>query len=193
MSVLFILTFVISEYLLQSQIEALGAYANYAGELILIALFFAVFRNHELHLAKPGKVGSALLASLFILGYLSRVIAGTIGITIPFDFHSIETLVFLLLVGPLLEELLFRGLLHRSFQSLIKYTMVTSAITSLMFSYSHFQAYFKVPDVFHPFIFYQTSYTFVLALFCSQVRIRHGLTWAIFAHVLFNFGFYLGN
>ncbi len=192
-SVLLILTFLITEYFLQGSIETLGTYAIYIGELILVSLFFIIFNDHELQPAKPDKSGFALLSSLLVMGFLSRALAGTMGIIIPFDFHSTETLIFLLAVGPLLEELLFRGLLHRTFQELLENTVATSVITSLMFSYSHFQAYFKVPADFQPFIFYQTGYTFLLALLCTIVRIRHGLIWAILAHALFNFGFYLGN
>jgi membrane protease YdiL (CAAX protease family) len=193
-SALLIITFLISEYFLQRQIESLGAYAIYICELILLALFFLVFKkNHELYLENPRKSGIILLASLLFLGFFARTLAGAFGILIPFDFSSTETLVFLLAVGPILEELLFRGLLHKSFHTLLENTKITSAITSLMFSYSHFQAYFNVPTDFHPFIFYQTGYTLALGLFCSQVRINYGVTWAIFAHALFNFGFFVAG
>jgi len=192
-SLFFIITFILSEYLLQGSIDSLGAYANYIGELILIALFFTAFKDHEINLRKPEKTGVSLLFLVLVLGFIARTIAGIVGITIPFDFRSTETLIMLLAAGPIIEELLFRGLMHRSFMELSQNTRFTALLTSLMFSYSHFQAFFKVPADYHPFIFYQTGYTFILALLCSQVRIRNGLSWAILAHALFNLGFFVGN
>ena len=139
-----------------------------------------------------------MLATLLLpLGWLIHVFARQQGMLIPFDFGSTETILFLLLIGPVLEELIFRGAMWRLMEQWIGqgrfHTLCLILTTSFIFAFSHFHAIFSVPDEYKPFIYYQTAYTFVLAIICARLRLRVGLIGAIVGHMLFNFGFWLGR
>ncbi|MCB0349385.1 MAG: CPBP family intramembrane metalloprotease, partial [Bdellovibrionales bacterium] len=65
--------------------------------------------------------------------------------------------------------------------------------TSVLFSYSHFHAFwFIAPDI-KAFIYYQTVYTLGLGLACGYAVYKHkSLGGAMLIHGLFNLGFYVG-
>jgi len=189
---LFVLYFGI-EYLHWFSVEAISAYSIYIFELIWVALIWAVFKKIEFIKKNLSKVNVLLISILLPLGWLIHYLARARGIIIPFDFNSSETILFLLLVGPVLEELVFRGAMWRLAEMIASKPVFLILTTSLLFSYSHFQASFSVPDEYKPFIYYQTAYTFLLALSCARLRIQMGLLAAILGHALFNLGFWLGR
>jgi hypothetical protein len=134
---------------------------------------------------------------LLPLGWIVHRYAQGAELLIPFDFSSTETLVLLLAVGPVLEELLYRGAIWRLFEFLFtgagQRTWMIVIATSLLFSFSHYHAVFSVPEEFQGFIHFQTLYTLGLGLACAFLRWRVGLLGSILGHVLFNVGFWLGR
>lgn len=180
------------EYFHWFSVEAISAHAIYFFEAIWVALVWIIFKKIGL-IGKWSIKSSACLVVLLPFGWIVHAFARQQGIVIPFDFSSTETILFLLLIGPVLEELVFRGAMWRLIEVCYSKTFLLILITSLIFSYSHYQAVFSVPDEYKPFIYYQTAYTFVLSLICARLRIRIGLVGAIIAHILFNLGFWLGN
>lgn len=133
-------------------------------------------------------------------GAISLVAGGAIyrfaeakGIAIPFDLSSREAVVFLILVAPVLEEAIFRYFLWKPIELLTNRT-IALLITTLLFSYSHFHAYWFYPSEIHPFIFYQSAYTLGVGLAAGYFVWRYNAIWgAILVHFAFNIGFYLAH
>lgn len=132
-------------------------------------------------------------------GILVVLVAGVLSLTIPWDFKtSLTTMNFsllfhFLLLGPLVEELLFRWALWDLLGIKIKSSTILIGVTSVLFSVNHLTSSLGVDLEIKQFIYFQTFYTLLLGITCgiAQVRTR---TWIFsFAlHVFFNLGFILG-
>ena len=179
--------FIFVEYIFSSQLGAfLGRYYTYVFELIFFFATLLYFREFKLSI----RFRPVFLLSL-ILGAAAAFLIKPLGIVFPFNLKDSETIFFLLVVAPVLEELIFR-------YALWEYVERTSTVviawvaTSLLFSFSHFYAYFGVPESLKSFVIYQTAYTFSIALYFGYYRLKdRGLFVPIFLHFLFNFGFFL--
>lgn len=190
-AILFLILYVGVQFFHWFSLEAVSPYATYLFDAAWVLAVLIVFKKVT-WLRKSSTAWFGVCALLLPLGWATHQLGRAQDILIPFDFHNSETLLFLLLVGPVLEELVFRGAMWRALEKLNLKPVMTALMTSAAFSYSHFQASFLAPDEFKPFIYYQTAYTFLLALVCAKVRIELGLLTAILVHALFNFGFWLG-
>ena len=82
-----------------------------------------------------------LMATL-IAGFAIWGMAGIFGIPIPFNLESRELIVWLLLLGPILEELLFRVALWEIIARL--HPRAAWSGTSLLFSLGHFFIFWVV-------------------------------------------------
>lgn len=173
------------------QLDAIGAYTSYAFEISLVAVTLFLLRPKlsVKALAKPLTLTVAFAALL--MGFGVRKLAGVAGLNVPMDVRSVETVVFLLAVAPILEELIFRFMLFKSIERVFK-SRNAWFVTSLLFSYSHLHAIWFVPPEYDKFLIYQAAYTLPLALVCGwMVRRQSSLLSAILVHATFNFGFYL--
>jgi membrane protease YdiL (CAAX protease family) len=169
------------------QLDALGTYASYLFEVSLVAISLFLLRP-KLSL-KPVTLVTAFVALL--AGFGIRKLAGVAGLSIPIDVHSAETVVFLLAVAPVLEELIFRFMIFKSVERVFQ-SRNAWLVSSLLFSYSHLHAIWFVPSEYSKFLIYQTAYTLPLALVCGwMVRRQSSLLSAMLVHATFNFGFYL--
>jgi membrane protease YdiL (CAAX protease family) len=184
------LAYFLLRFFFYAWLDNFGVYASYAFEIVLVIIAGVLYGREFFSLLRPNR--SHFFALVFLpLGFLVYKAASPLKIFIPFDFGSHETLLFLLLVAPILEELLFRFFLWVPLAKI--HEKVAFFGTSLLFSYSHFQAYWFMPAEFRPFIYFQTIYTLVLGLACAHVLYRHrSLLGAILVHLCFNLGFYLG-
>lgn len=203
-----LLMFFTVEYLHFLSLDSLGPYALYVFELTWVAVAWMVFRGMPL-LPDVPKEGAMVRASGWRkLGWFAAVVLLPLGwgvhryaqgaeLLIPFDFSSTETLVLLLTVGPVLEELLYRGAIWRLFEILFEgmgqRTWMIVLATSLLFSFSHYHAVFSVPEEFQGFIRFQTLYTLGLGWAGALLRVKAGLSGSILGHVCFNVGFWLGR
>ena len=180
------------EYFHWFSVEAISTHAIYFFEVIWVALVCIIFKN--VGFAGKWTLNTAGgVVALLPLGWTTHFFARQQGMLIPFDFRSSETILFLLLIGPVLEEFVFRGAMWKLIEAWCSKSFVLILLTSLIFSYSHYQAVFSVPEEYKSFIYYQTAYTFILAFICAWLRLSTGLIAAIVAHLLFNFGFWLGR
>ncbi len=174
-------------------LDALSPYTMYGFELTFSVLVAFIYRKFEFKLAPlTFGAGVALFFSL-AAGFAIFEGAGVFGYTIPFELKDLETVLFLLLIGPILEEGVFRGALWRLFQEVFGTPWVGYLATSVIFSYSHYRVIGEVPESFHGFIRYQAIYTLGLGLFCGGIRVQFGLLAALFTHMAFNFGFWLAS
>src|SRR6185312_3458442 len=80
-----------------------------------------------------------------LAGFVVYKSALRIGLTIPFDLSSKELLCLLLVIGPVIEELVFRGALWELFSCFTRSGCGLVAVTSLVFSFAHFFAWWSVP------------------------------------------------
>jgi membrane protease YdiL (CAAX protease family) len=178
-------------YWLQTQ-TGLGEYTSYYFEAAYAVLVLFYFRKQILIFPKVDTQLFVRCLSSLILGVAVYFGAGGMGIVIPFDLKAQSTVLFLLLVGPILEELLFRGALWVAIEHYFS-KAITLVLTSVLFAFAHFQAYYYVAVEFHDFIFYQTTYTFIIAILWGLRFIKtKSVGDAILLHMAFNFGFYSG-
>lgn len=176
------------------QLDALGNYGSYIFEVACVSIAFALFGKKNFFSLKDIKLArSGALISLGA-GFGVFKAASILNLSLPFDFKGPETLLFLLVVAPILEEAIFRFLVWHPLQYISQRPLVTLIITSLIFSYSHLHAIWFVPPEIHKFILYQTLYTFLLGLACGYYIYRYSaLGSAVLIHFAFNLGFYLAS
>lgn len=187
------------KFLYTQQLDSLGAYAGYVFEflfVIIVGFYYRKRLNFKCDLSKELKV--SFLPAL-VAGCLVFLLANPLQIPIPFDLNSGETILFLLFVGPILEEFIFRMALWHPIADISKKWNVQGAsaalvVTSLLFSYAHFHSYWFVPEQFYPFIYYQTAYVIPLAFYCGYRMLKTGsLVSPIAVHMGFNLGFFIGS
>lgn len=182
-------------FLFTRQLDGFGMYASYAFEAAFVALCLALHRKKFRLL--PPKLPRAFLAqaaAALMLGMAVYQATKPFDIVIPFDFTRAETVFFLLAVGPLLEELLFRQALWHALGSALKDPRRVLLATAALFSFAHFHAYFFMPEPLQPFVLYQTAYTLALGLWWgfSFQRSEQAFLVPLTLHFGFNLGFYLG-
>lgn len=186
------LFYLVVRFFFASSLDAIGPYTSYAFELLLIgAACFLTRRQISVYFTVSQR---AIVTSLLALpaGYLVYEAASPLGLFIPFQLDGIETVFFLLVVAPFVEEFLFRYFIWRPLETLV-HPVAAYVITTLLFAFSHFYAFWFVGEDFRGFIYYQTAYTFFLALACGYSMFRkHSLLGAILIHFFFNLGFYFG-
>ena len=178
-------------FVLSEPLGALGAYAPEAFDLIVIFLVVLGLKIKP-KFSRPSSrtlfVSALSLSTGFLIFTLARATRSWSGIEVPFDFQSTELLVLILLLGPLLEELLFR---HALWEAFARYDhRLAWAGTTLLFAYGHFHAWFGIPPEFRSFVVYQTVYVFGLGAVCGAARKKTGtLTAPLLIHFGFNLGF----
>jgi len=97
----------------------------------------------------------------------------------------------MIILAPIIEELVFRGSIYELFKKAKVKIWVNNLINSVLFALSHGSALFVLPAEFHPFIYFQMKYTFVLGHLCAKSRERtHGIIEPMFLHLIFNIVFY---
>ncbi len=177
-----------------SQLDSIGLYSSYVFEVVLVSIGIAIYGHSTGSLLKFPTAGYYGALAAFFSGFIIFKLAGFFGILVPFDFKVTESLVLLLIVAPVLEELLFRCFLWKPVQMLTERPRATLIVTSLIFSYSHFHAFWYVEKELYSFVIFQTIYTVFLGLGCGYFMYRYkSITGAIAIHFGFNLGFYLAS
>ncbi|MBL7546106.1 MAG: CPBP family intramembrane metalloprotease [Bdellovibrionaceae bacterium] len=176
-----------------SQLDALGAYASYIFEVICVILALIFNGSKTLALFRFKKSFIVFMLVALVAGFTVFKAASFWNLVIPFDFTNAEGILFLLIFAPLLEELIFRFMLWQPFKNFSKNEGMILVITSVIFSYSHFHAYWFVPAELYGFVIYQSIYTLFLGLASGYLVYKYSsLTGAVVMHFAFNLGFYLG-
>lgn len=174
-------------------VDAIHAYAIYAFELLFVVFVTVIYRNLEW---KRRAFSFGFMVAVFfslVCGFGIYEFAGVLGYGIPFQMKDPETILFLLLIGPILEEFVFRSALWRLSTELVKAPWMVFLLTSILFSYSHYLMIRTAPETMHGFIRYQAIYTLGLGLMAGGARLYFGLLAAILIHFAFNFGFFFGS
>lgn len=174
----------------------LGAQARYAPELVDLAVaalvLLAGFRNQIRFRFDPTPAAAASCAGFLAAGAGAYAGAGALGLAVPFDLSSAETLLMLLALGPLLEEVLFRQALWLPIERATGSANAALVGTTVLFVAGHAIAWLSVPPEYRPFVAYQSAYVALLgaALGLTMLRTR-SLALTCAQHALFNLGFFL--
>ena len=189
--------FIAVEFFHLFSLDAINPYAIYAFEVMFTTLCWAILKNFEWKIRAIKIQDTLILLLTLIAGFGIFSFAKVQLIEIPFDFKNPEMVLFLLVIGPILEELVYRGALWGVFTEFGRRlkpqqaTALAFGLTTTLFAYSHYFMIFSLPESFSAFIRYQGAYTLGLGLVCGWVRMRIGLRAAIGFHAAFNFGFWL--
>lgn len=172
----------------------LSPYHAYAFEVVLVGSAFYFFRRHfSLAVPRLGWIVPAFVLSL-AAGHGIHDLATYSHLVIPFDLQDKETVLLLLLVAPLLEEMIFRMAIMDALGNFIKKEAFVLIISSMLFALGHLQAMWVVPHEFRIFVLYQTLYTTLLGLGAGWARMETKSLFApVIVHFGFNLGFYLGS
>lgn len=130
-----------------------------------------------------------------VFGFLCVFTINIAGLATPFSYIE-HPILQLIILAPLIEELVFRyALLGAQYKSGFSFK-VTAFTNAFLFSLAHGLALKFIPTEFHPFIYFQMMYTFILALVCAKsVLVQKSLIAPILIHFIFNciFLFSLGQ
>lgn len=163
----------------------------YYFELFFVLISIALFKDKFNIKSKNGKTKH----------YLRYLVGGMITITfcklfstkIPFDLNASGIIVFLVLIAPILEELIFRFSLWHAFESLNGTKQFALMLTTILFSLAHFKAVLLIAPAFLTFVAFQSVYTLVLGY---RLGLRYdknrNILEVIILHMLFNLGFLIG-
>lgn len=183
--------YIIIRFFFTTWLDTRGEYSSYIFESILVA-FMAYL--HWADFKSQWKVNRKILliaACAGVAGFIVFKLIRPFGIVLPFDITEGNVWIFLLLVAPILEELIFRFFAWKPVAN--KNKKAAWIFTSVLFSYAHLHAFwFVAPDI-RSFVYYQAVYTLGLGLACGYMVFKHNsLAGAILVHGLFNLGFFLG-
>src|SRR5579871_5441824 len=194
LAIAILLIYALTHFVFDARIDALGPYASYVGEGALIVMALAVYRKKFRFSPRSTQRPLLQAAVSFVLGFVVYRAGPLFHSQVPFDFRVSNLVALLLVLGPLVEELLFRFALWCPLERLTgERAWVALLATTLLFSLGHFQAWFYVPAPVKNFVLYQTAYTFLLGLWWGLVYLRTRAIGATLAlHFLFNLGFYAG-
>src|SRR4051812_43974625 len=96
--------YLIVRFFFTSQLDALGTYASYYFEGVLVSICLYLYSDQKNRwLATPRSL-AALAPLSFIGGFAIFKLAGLLGIAIPFDLRSHQLILFLIVIAPVLEE-----------------------------------------------------------------------------------------
>lgn len=186
--------YLLIRFILPQTLDALGGYASYYFEIALVGIatlftgksFLRLFQTREWNFLRTLGAGLA--------GFAVYRLAVYSDIAIPFDLRAKETIVLLLVVAPLLEELIFRFFLWQPIAWLTNQPILAWFFTSLLFSYAHFHAYWFAPPELYKFVLYQTLYTLPLGFACGYCLFQYrSLRGAMLVHLGFNLGFFVAS
>ncbi|MFA6236499.1 MAG: CPBP family intramembrane glutamic endopeptidase [Bacteriovorax sp.] len=186
--------FLLLKVLEETTWKSFSPYYSYLLELLFIFIVHYVFKDNIRLWKNFDKSDWGMSLVALLAGLLVCKLTPSLGLIIPFDFSSIETLLFLLIVAPVLEEFLFRMALWETLKTFWDNGWFLIAATSSLFSLGHFSAYWFVPDEFKNFVLYQSVYVIFLAILLGRQRLKtNSLNVPVMMHFGFNLGFYLGN
>jgi membrane protease YdiL (CAAX protease family) len=169
-------------------------YYSYAFEVGFVAAAYVAYKK-RINPRLPRLQDTAANLVLSVLGGLSVYRLATFaGIGIPFDLADRETLIMLLLVAPVFEELIFRMALWEALKDVFTRPSSVLVLTTALFCIGHLLALWTVPHEFRVFVLYQSLYVALLGLGAGWARLSSGLvTSSILVHFGFNLGFFLGS
>lgn len=192
--ILLLLLYLIPSFLFDFVFPFWQGYLPYYFDLGFIVVALYLFRNKiNLNLLPAARMGRSLLIYL-IAGAITLLFARVFSTEIPFDLSSRGTILFLVLLGPILEELIFRFSLWNLISRVTGCEKAAFYGTTVLFSLAHFKAIFIINNAFVTFVAFQSLYTIILG---RQLGERYGerksIAEVILLHAFYNLGFWLAS
>lgn len=133
-----------------------------------------------------GDIGLLISTITLAMGGIAGIKA--LGLINPFQFVSLLFL-NLVLIGPILEELIFRVV----FNNLYPFERNKRHLLSgFIFSFSHALSMLYAPPEWYKFFYLQIIYTFILGIICSiSYEKSKNILKPILLHICFNFVFFI--
>ncbi|OQW46105.1 MAG: hypothetical protein A4S09_16860 [Proteobacteria bacterium SG_bin7] len=179
-------------FIYPASLDQIGPYAPYAFEVIFCINAVYLFRSRLKLKIKFNKTIFWYLLTTTVAGFCVFSLALPLGLFIPFNLKNPELIFLLIVIGPILEEFIFRFAFWHALEKLFS-NKLALPLTTVIFSYSHFQAYFLVPADFKHFVIYQTIYTLFLGWWLGSCYRKYSvLSIPILFHIVFNLGFLVG-
>ncbi len=167
-------------------------FVPYYYEVGYVILAFFLFRDKLSFKVDLSKYAKGFVCSLFA-GFATILLAKGLNTEIPFAMNNSFVLFFLVLVGPLLEELVFRFALWHGFESITKCQRGTLFLTSVIFALAHFKSVLMVTAPFMTFIAFQFVYVLIVSFWWGEKYIQSkSISIPVIYHIMFNLGFGIG-
>jgi len=183
----------LSSYFFNNQLVRIDAYMPYAVEVFWVIMTLMIFRDNIDFHYKFSFLHIFELLLLIGFGFVICILAKYLHIAIPINKSDPHTLILLLIVAPILEELIFRKTLFSIFERIYNNSTFIVIVTAIMFSYAHFHYIFSVGRTYQSFIIYQSVYTLVMGLwFGLRILNLKSINGTIIMHFCVNIGFLAG-
>jgi membrane protease YdiL (CAAX protease family) len=187
------LSYLVISYSGWIDLDTIFPFASYVFDFVFGGVVLVLFRNWAWSKDRLGLGASVAFFFAWAAGFAVYEASGVLGYHLPFAMKDPLTVLILLLVGPFIEEWVFRGALWRLLEVITGSVWPAFLISSVLFSYAHYYAIHSVDPSLQSYVRYQAIYTLGLGLFCGGIRLQHGWRSALVMHVFFNFGFWLGS
>ncbi len=169
-------------------------YFPYYYEAAYVVIALIIFKKEIILRVQDSKALSYGMVRYFLGGVLAVVFARLFSTKMPFDLTDKTTMVFLLLIGPVIEELIFRFSLWKIIERVTKSQKAAFYVTAILFSLAHFKAVLVISVPYLTFVTFQSLYTFLLAVnLGSRYMKNKNILEMIVLHIVFNFGFWAGS
>ena len=174
-------------------LDTLFPYADYVFKAVFGGVILALFPKWEWKKGELSFGAGVVLFFAFASGFAVYEGSGVLGLSMPFALKDPETVLILLVVGPILEEWIFRGALWKLIEVITGSPWPAYLTTAVLFSYGYYYVITAIDPQFSGYVRYQAIYSLGLGLLCGGMRLRQGWRAAVFTHLSFNFGFWLGS
>ncbi|WP_127715451.1 CPBP family intramembrane glutamic endopeptidase [Halobacteriovorax sp. HLS] len=158
------------------------------GFILFISKYLDIGYSYKL---KINRNDLTSLISTTFLAVGSLLIFKQLDIVNPFNYISLLFL-NLVIIGPILEEFVFRGIFNKIIPS--KIGKLKHLLSGLIFSFGHSFSIFYAPKEWMQFFYLQLLYTLILGIICSVTfESNKNITKAIILHIIFNLLFYVAT
>ena len=190
-AILFLLAYLLVEYGFFGRLQGLFGYSPYLFNVFWVSLVLMTFNNFFLFKKEKLFLSTVLILASGGLGILVQLVATSKGIVIPYVLNNLGSMTFLFLIGPILEECVFRLALWKIIEVFTKNKWILIFITAAFYAYSNFRLFHYFPSNLRDFFYFQYKYMLLSGILFGCVRAFNGFVPAVFAHFMFNLGFWL--
>jgi hypothetical protein len=173
-------------------LDSVSPYAIYGFQALFGLIILLIYRNWQWKIKSLSFAAGVALFFAFAAGFSVVEACEVLHYAIPVSFKDPETVLWLLVLSPVLEEWVFRGALWKLFERITGSPWPAFLLTAIASSYSHYAAISSLDPKYAPFLRFQAIFILGLGLICGGLRLQFGWFAAAIAHVVFNFGFWLG-
>lgn len=191
---LIFLVYGILKFLINPHLQFLNGYDSLLTELVFsisVVYFFRSWFSWQ-PFVEPFQLFEFFLAisgGMFVYLMLRILV-----VPIPLDLESIPIIILLIFVGPLVEELLFRGALWAALRKIFPSPVFLCVGSAILFSLAHLESYLWVSESYRPFVLVQGFYTLLLGLWWGARLYKYrSPTFTFLLHLGVNAGFVLAH